>query len=388
MTCPHRALLGLFVGCCFLVGSADGQVAGNAADLPGFIINANQLTESQKKSVADFVAQRVAELKGGDPAGLAKARNALIKQAHNPQAGFGFLDAYAEALNTGLAPLTEEQDMRVRLNAAIVAARVAERSKGVRLKEVVHAFVTDETAPVVLWGLRAAKHVLPNILANPVLADNDPILAAIVPAAREHDLGLIISEAYEVLRVGLAAGAKDPLPQGALAKVVPHVLDLLETRVERFRSSAPDTPTAENAAMQFLIDRRVWTTMAKEQKLRAAQAMVNLLGLTAAHANKQEGRLLETSLMHLYRFTATNIAVLAEDALKNPNLATAAHTARAIGVNTSATELTQMAENVYAKFKAVDGFKDLQPPAKLGQTQPAAQPGAAVPPNQIAAEAE
>ena len=69
------------------------------------------------------------------------------------------------ATNTPMvAMIMSNQSVAVRLNAAIVVARVGEKTASAALQPAVITLLSDKSDAVKLWGLKAAKFVLPAVL--------------------------------------------------------------------------------------------------------------------------------------------------------------------------------------------------------------------------------
>src|SRR5437763_1905178 len=104
---------------------------------------------------------------------LPSARPALenrLAPLHRPPPPSSAADesAYATALNNALLPLFRNPDARVRLDAAIVAGRVAGRIGTPQfLAPAALAAVNDKAEPVVLWGVKAAYYIIPHQMDLP-----------------------------------------------------------------------------------------------------------------------------------------------------------------------------------------------------------------------------
>src|SRR5205085_2577218 len=154
------------------------------APIPGISKGCKQLTNTApcRPQMQSFISAQVAAL-AGTGASQSAARDALIAEASDgaQPASPAYLDTYAELLNPAVGKLASNPQMRVRLNAAIVTARVAERADNSRLADAAVAFINDKSEPVALWGLKAARALIPAVLRDPLLAPNNKL----VPAAAD-----------------------------------------------------------------------------------------------------------------------------------------------------------------------------------------------------------
>ncbi|HEY8667980.1 MAG TPA: hypothetical protein VIL86_15115 [Tepidisphaeraceae bacterium] len=201
-----------------------------------------------------FVTQQVKKLSDAKEAqDVQDAREALIEatQVANADALPTYLGPYANAVNDAIKPLKDHKDLRVRLNAAIVVARVAQAAKNTRLMECSQAFMQDGEEAVVLWGIKAAKYIIPQVLNNPMLAIGNGgkfvMVGAIVPAVKAHPDGPVVEEAYEALSVD----PKD-VPPTAIGQVVEQMFALFAWRNEQYLKGVPTEPLAERLPMNYL----------------------------------------------------------------------------------------------------------------------------------------
>ncbi len=315
--------------------------------------------------IAGYVNEQVTQLTSEDPAASAAAREALIDAASpgrvNPTAAF--LSAFAGALNTGIAPALKHESDLVRLNAAIVVARVAERTEGAALKGSTIALLNDESPFVVLWGLKAARAVIPALLRNEA-ARVDDILAAVVKAAGAHGSGAIGSpiavEAYEALMLDIFEPTRTKPSDRALRMVIPVMQQLLQQRAGMYVKTLPPEPMAENRATLFLVNSRVWGLHDAKQKLASVQVMSNLVGLGAQHFNDatpaQRG-----DLAPMISNVAAAIAVVPEAAPIQPQLTPATK----VVASTAPEEVTRLVAAIVPALKTVNLFAAIQPPPAI-----------------------
>ena len=91
-------------------------------------------------------------------------RATLIAQASIAGSTPGFYDQYADSVNNKIVALAANKDARVRLNAAIVVAKIAAKAGNGRLAPATEIFLKDSSDGVALWGLQSAKFVIPALL--------------------------------------------------------------------------------------------------------------------------------------------------------------------------------------------------------------------------------
>src|SRR5690606_1131194 len=123
----HRSGLWLVVmGVSLLTGSVFGQAV---SQIPPSVRSATSLTSAQQQMISDAVAVEVKALQSQDPVVQQRAREALVDGVRDQGQltnSFVYKRHYASALNQELSALPDNADLRTRLNAAIVTARVAE----------------------------------------------------------------------------------------------------------------------------------------------------------------------------------------------------------------------------------------------------------------------
>lgn len=345
-----------------------------------------QLTDVVKKAanadnaaIARHVDAAVKNLAVDDPDKQARGRDDLIKGVELDEPGGQlspvYLDAYAGAVAKALAPLTTHEDMRVRLNAAIANARIAERAGNTRLSDVTVRFINDKTLAVSLWGVKAARSMLPAALSAG--GSNNPLLAAILQAVQRYGYGPIVSEVYDALSLNIISA--NPKPSPAVVKgAVPEILRVFRARVDSYGGGVPPDPAIDNIASEFLSFGPVWQQMPNPQKIEAVQAMIDLLSYVAQHSQFIEGEDRQT-LIPVFKRTGAALQVIG-DASKNPPVSVAARQVSQVTTATDGSEVVQRAATLSAALqKAFPGVKaSPQLPAPPPEVEvPAAPPGAA-----------
>ena len=126
---------------------------------------------------------------------------ALARQVTAPGTGSlsaGFLSAYAGLVNDELLKIAQSPDTRVRLNVAIVSARVAEGAKNAKLAPLTAALLKDASDGVLWWALRSARAVIPYDNTN-------QLIPVIVELGRTRPG--VITAVYDALAVPQGTGA-------------------------------------------------------------------------------------------------------------------------------------------------------------------------------------
>lgn len=333
-----------------------------------------------KEALQTFITSQVQKLMSDDALQQSQGRDALLAEV-NPvgvtQPSPTYLDAYADMLSSALLPaLKPDQPMRTRLNAAIVTARIAERTESQRLLPVVLAVLEDEADPVVLWGIKAARWILPTVMKNPVLQQTQRLLPAIVPAAKAHAQGplsgAIVREAYDAVSLDVIDPARgkrvtDPM----IAQVIDHMHGLMALRIEQYRKSVPAEPSAELRPTLFLVNGRVWSQHKPEQQVRSVQLMSDLLSLGAQHAASGETSAERDQLPVMVQRTGSALAVIPEIG-SNPAAAGALKPVMEVGPTTPGLEIKKRVDPVFEALRSIDRFKGLNPPPVLGADAAAA----------------
>jgi len=146
--------------------AASRPAIARALALPATLRTQPSLTSVQQDAVRKFIKTEVAAMAAGDPAVQTSARRNLVLASHNLVGGKptpatpAYQQVFGEALNDALAEQLKHADARIRLNAAVTLANVAERmTQGPSLFKAAMAALQDKAEPVVMWGVRGAKDI-------------------------------------------------------------------------------------------------------------------------------------------------------------------------------------------------------------------------------------
>lgn len=362
-----------------------------------------QLTDTAKRApnadnaaIQRHIDAAIKNLTSEDPDKQSRGREDLVNGVviasdANAQPSPVFLDAYTTALVKALTPLTNHEDMRVRLNAAIVAARVAERAGNDRLADVAVRFMNDKNGAVALWGVKAARAMLPAALAKG--GENNALVKALVQVVERVISGAAITEVYDAVSLNIIQVQQPP---AVIKGAVPVMLRVFRTRVDTYGAMPPPDAVIDNVASEFLSFSRVWQQMNPQQRTEAVQAMADLLNYAAQHAQLLEGAD-RIDLITIFKRTGAALQVIG-DANKMPAVSNAAREVQRISTGMDGTEIIQRVTTLTdALMQAFPGLK--KPPQiqlapldsggpPLGDEPPAGEEGtgAAPPPGTAPAQ--
>ena len=238
------------------------------------------IKQSSTPSAAEidrFIRPEVALLTHPDPKVQSEARRNLETGAGlpgNAPVDLNFQDAYAKSLNAALLPLFKSQDLRVRLNAAIVLQKVAGQMDNARLAPCATAAVTDKAQPVVLWGTKAARTIVPRQLDVIGPARDTALVEGLIKAVDRYPTsGGIVEEVFDDL-AGTTMTAKGASPERHKA-LLPYLIRLENLRADQYQAvpnpvneeDLPGAPTADVPVFLFFSS-PVWPSPARRKSSR------------------------------------------------------------------------------------------------------------------------
>ncbi len=234
------------------------------------------LTPPMVASVNKFIADSVTRLaKDDDTDAAAISRNDLIAgSVDNPgPVSVAYLTAYMTSLARALQPVMATGSIRAKVNAAIVAARVAENAQtaGVPaswLQPIAAAGLADKSDAVAIWGMKTAAGVMNSMPGVP----NPKLLGQILDAVQKHNLnGAITDEAYNALR-----DANNP-------QVIDTLIKLYKVRVDAYANGVPPDPYSDRKASGLLTAAvGMWAKLNAAQKTQVMNLIANILEAGAA----------------------------------------------------------------------------------------------------------
>lgn len=393
MTSCHRALLAFSLLGILSAPCAWGQITtttgptgavGGAPNLGGLstaIKNALIIDAASETQIKAFVSDQLAKFREANSDGVPRARDALVNDAKGGSAAF--LAKYAEILNAEmLSVLKDVKEMRPRLNAAIVIARVAEIANNTKLEKSVLALL-DKNQPeaLKLWGMRAARPILPELIK---VNGEKPLIDAIITTVKQFpDNGPLAEDAYDALN-----------PRTATAKAIPTIvdalLDLTAWRLDIYKNGIPggggktllpDLPEADSTPFANILFPDVWKALDKNKKqdVRTMQLAVDLMHWSAIRGETAAYRQYRDQLQASIKQVSGGVYVAAS-VLNEPNVANLAK-----GVSGSAGQqainLEQLVQPLCEAIPKMKGFESVTvpPPAApvgAGQETKTASDGA------------
>lgn len=362
----------LLLSASWILSASPAQAAVLSDDVRGSV-----LSDPVKPAVQNFVNQQIAKLQNDDLSVQQQAREALIAEVYQSTApnalrlGRGFLDAYAEVLNSALLPMVKSQSPQQRLNVAIVVAKVAQRSNNFRLMPVTVELLKDPNEAIVLWGVRAAGHIFPSLFANNVAATNNPLMPAFMDAVKKYVRSpAVMATAYEALTVrDRGDTAVQPANWDAVVSpLAAAMLEVVEARLALYREGIPPAPATERDATFFLTLDKVWNAKhpnASAYQLRTVQAISDLIGFARQRLATASPTERIELVQHLIPKAAAALWVVSDYA-KAPQLKRELDPLIRITPSMADAEITARADAVYPALTRVDQFKTIKPPASLG----------------------
>jgi hypothetical protein len=384
----HRSLLSL------------GLILGVTPALPahGALIDASIKASSEgatvRSAVTPFIASQVALLQKDDPAAQSAARDALITEAAGgPQRGptVTYLDAYSEALNKALIPVMDSPNMRVRLNAAIVAARVAQAAQTHELADMAMKAMGDKEEAVVVWGLQIVRYTLPSIAKIPTLANQDKLAPRVVEVMKQNPSAIITQYGYDALSLDVIETARTRpwSPEEwhqALSYVVPKIQQALENRLALYQNGVPDDPQKEKRPANVLVEQHSWAAQNADDRTRTIQLLLNLMSFATHRAQSAKDNTTRDQLIELTVYTARAISTVPDLAPKVAGVVGlprgAGADAAALAVQTAVVNVRQIYPKVQNPPVLREVAVEIKPP-EAASTEPSILPAAATQPTNI-----
>jgi hypothetical protein len=245
-------------------------------------------------AIQESVREDVQKLANDDPEVRRVARETLINDASAPggTASTQYLDTLAAAMDAELSKLAKHDSVLVRLNVAIVTARVADKADNGRLRNTVQILTSDKNEGVLIWALKAARDVIPGVLRNPLLANNDKLLPAIAELVQAHPTPPVIQEAYQALMLNYLDREKTRRNtdwKSMVASTFDELAKVLQIRLDEYKTGVPPEPLLDTAAANFLVHPEIMKTYTDQQRVHALQLICDLMGLAAQRSSVASG---------------------------------------------------------------------------------------------------
>jgi hypothetical protein len=330
------------------IGLGLGGYALGQSAVPTAVRTAATITDDGRNTISAFIKTQIIKLSSAKVSDRDTARDALMGAVVGGEPGPSaqFVDAYAQALNDALLPLLDDPSMLMRMNAAIIAGRVAERTQSLRLKPVVIKLLADKSDPVVLWGAKAARPLLLAQMRLQVSPD-DALLTGLVPAIQDNLSGPVAHAGYDVLRLNLFQD-RDAVSDAMLQATVPHIQKLLAQRIAQYKDDIPDVPVNDTLATSFLVDGKVWRAQTTEQRTATVQLIVDMLSYGSRRAaalsakGDQDAR---EGVVQTLNWVGSAVRVVA-DANSKPTLANAASAVMNLEASNDGAAITQACDGL------------------------------------------
>ncbi|HXE52097.1 MAG TPA: hypothetical protein VN541_03740 [Tepidisphaeraceae bacterium] len=252
----HRNRILLAVFCCPAILALWAQ-----AQITGAIQQQSPLTADSQQKIATAVAAEVQALTGGDAKMDPKmARDKLVNDCDGHggvTASHDYQTQYATELVKNLTPMLDAKNpLRVRLNAAIVIGRAAERLEPAGVDDqfapLVTSLLQDKQEALVIWGAKAAKYLIASAVQAGANANalQDQLLRA-VKAFPES--GAIVDEAYSAFTLTPLAGNTNVNVGQLSGAVLPHLVQLIDFRASQYAAgTVPPSPVVVKTFSTFV----------------------------------------------------------------------------------------------------------------------------------------
>jgi hypothetical protein len=381
MTCSHRVLVAFSLLGILCVPGAWGQIPATAPAGGGAISaavkGASAIDAAAETQIKAFIAEQVGKFRELNPEAIPKARELLVAEAKGGSPAY--LAKYAEVLNNEiLNVLKTVKDMRGRLNAAIVVARVAEIANNTKLEKSVLALL-DKGQPeaLKLWGMRAARSVLPELVK---VNGEKPLIDAVIATVKQFPTnGPLAQDAFDTLNPRNVPAKSVPAIVDPLLDLLVWRLDIYKNGVQGSKTLVPDDPLADATPIANVLHPDAWKSLDrnKKQDVRVMQLACELFVLSATrgddNAYQKYREQLKDSIVKMSASLYVTASVMNEENLKN-----AAATVNK-GASGQAVNLTSLVMPLCVQISQVKGFEEVKPPqiapqqvAPQGQGTPAA----------------
>ena len=263
-----------------------------------------------------------------------------------------------------MTPLAKSDDPRVRLNVAIIAARVANYANSVALEPVTLTLLADSSDATRLWALKAAQAILPFAASAPAgngVGGNAaaPLVAAMVKIGKDSHSGAVVQYVYEALTVDPNKVGGNALPN-VLSATVPAIHEVLASRIAQYQSGIPEEPLAEGIATIHLTSQAIWNAQPPARQYRTIQLISDLIGVVAQQISSADSDKRQ-DLITVIRNACKAIQVAGRYGTP-PNQALA--DAGSVNLTSASTPETVVLEvdRVFKALRAIPAYKALTPP--------------------------
>ncbi len=330
--------------------------------------------ESQRSTIVSFIGASVEGLKSTDAALQSGARETLTSAVRvdgsASKASSGYLFLYSGVLDDALtAILQTKPSMRVRLNVAIVSAKVAADAQNIQLLDTVESLIKTESEPAVLvWALKAAQPILPVTLLNPQMQmpGSNPLVNAIVPvASKKGAIGPVVEEAYAALTVDWTVRRRTLTP-AMFKTLIPGIQSVLLARVQHYKDAIPDDPILDaNYALLFLTDTNsVMPVMTPAQKLSTVQMLQDLASMASVRATLA-GRGEKEQLIQLLQRVSQFMQIVASQEKADPVTLNNLRGLSQVQLTTAPADILRLSTEAVTALRTIPAFNALTPPPQI-----------------------
>ncbi|HZZ45116.1 MAG TPA: hypothetical protein VFE58_19425 [Tepidisphaeraceae bacterium] len=361
--------------CLVLVLGFSSVIARGQTALPTAFRQQVAFTDQDVKTIDTWIGGQVQRLTGTEVLQQTSARETLVAGGNGSAP---YAEAYAKSLDAALTPVIKGTDFRARLNAAIIVARVAEKTKSPALHDITMLLIGDKNEGMVLWGVKAARYVVPAIYAAQGASAKPDMIDAVSQAAGQwKESGPIVAEAYQVLAPQLTGMAS---PGPLVKATLKPLLTLMAARNKEYIAGVPVEPTAENTALLFVSLGPVWGMLSPAEQAGVMQQISDLVGL-AGERWVTASRVDQEHLTPLLQLAGKALSVLGQPApagVNSQELITAGVNLAKVNSSLQSAVVQQMTAAVYPLLTKVPAFSALTAPpavtpAAAGPTTKAAQ---------------
>ncbi len=367
--------VGLIFGCVLVNRGASGQALPAGAGLP---LNVKGAADANAfvTQIHQFIQDQVTHLQSADVAAQSTARSKLVAEAARGSTP-SFYTVYAREWSAAASPLmAATSPLRLRLNVAIVSNVIAENGQTLELEPVVRLVLADKQPSVSLWGVRAARPLIAQlVLAPPTVnggksiaaVNSSKLTAALVAAVKDHagsDLaGYIATDAYHALVVNEIPGQTAEKVQPLLPPLVEPILSTLEQRISLYATGPVAVPGAEREVTTFLSSNYKSANPAIQK--RVLQDLVNLVTDAGQRCSLYTSKAELSQLRETLKYSTQALSVIAA----NPGVDSGLTWLRSIPPSAPPAEIETHTKQVWGTMQLV--FKDLPKPPAIPAIEPA-----------------
>lgn len=327
--------------------------------------------EAFRPRIEAFIKGNLVRVKSSDPKVYSAGRDALVAEVASPSTGSSFKDLFAQTLVVHLGPLLDDKDARVRLQAAVVAGRVADRVDNAQLAPVAVKLLKDSNVGLQIWGMKVARGVLSAQLAAPSGLANSPLPKAVVDTVLANPKRQEFArDAADVLHVDLATIIRLKITPATSAQLIAPALRVLDMRAGLYKDGFPEELESDRSFLTFFSN-HVWGSLTPAQRVQVTQRAFDiLLRSTAAASAATDAAASREMVDHAIR-VSRNLQVIASEVdrrASTPATKAFVTAASAIGGGASGANLPPAAvveagaKAMLTAAKAIPEFKDLKAP--------------------------